>query len=196
MADLNKWKAYREGMVATDSDKNPYPPGSASFKRWVAGKEFGQINGHKVEMVVTDEADESDAEFAALFQYKEPAKKKRKTGKKQNKTPAIDLEKAVQKECIKTLSKFGILQWRNNVGQMQMGKRRVSFGSTGQPDLMGILPDGKFIGVECKRRYGGVVSEKQKLWGTKIKQWHGLWTVVHSGAELSMYLKRKGYEHV
>lgn len=41
--------------------------------------------------------------------------------------------------------------WRNNSGGTKTASGGfIKFGLTGSPDIMGILPDGKFLGVECK----------------------------------------------
>ncbi len=49
--------------------------------------------------------------------------------------------------------------WRANVGRA----RGVSFGEAGQPDIMGLLAGGRFIGIELKQ-VGGKLSSVQEKW--------------------------------
>lgn len=49
-------------------------------------------------------------------------------------------------------SEMGCLIWRNNTGQLEDKTGRwVQFGlCNGSSDLIGLLPDGRFLAVECK----------------------------------------------
>lgn len=59
-------------------------------------------------------------------------------------------ENAVVKECERVLSLAGIPHFRNNSGAVVTGKRFFRYGATGWPDIIGILPGGRMLGVECK----------------------------------------------
>lgn len=50
----------------------------------------------------------------------------------------------------------GIFAWRNQTGAMRTGdgKRFVRFGAVGSPDIIGVLPGGRFLGIECKTPRG------------------------------------------
>lgn len=70
-------------------------------------------------------------------------------------------EAPVLHDCLRYLKKRGIFAWRNNSGTLWTNGQPVSFGYPGSPDIIGILPDGTFLGVECKSATGRQ-SEKQK----------------------------------
>lgn len=65
-------------------------------------------------------------------------------------------EAEVLKTCLALLRAHGVFAWRNNSGQFvgeHKGKRRcVRFGLPGSPDILGVLPCGRFLGLEVKRR--------------------------------------------
>ena len=56
-------------------------------------------------------------------------------------------------------------------------------------DILGILPDGRFLAVECKREKGGVVSPEQKEFLLNINANGGVGIVVHSVDELAKALE-------
>jgi hypothetical protein len=49
----------------------------------------------------------------------------------------------------------------------------------GWPDITGLLPDGRFIGVECKVK-GGRQSEAQKVMERNIRQRNGIYILARS----------------
>lgn len=51
-----------------------------------------------------------------------------------------------QKEVMDYLTAIGIFAWRNNNGS----RGRVRFGLPGASDILGILPDGRFLAIEMK----------------------------------------------
>lgn len=59
-------------------------------------------------------------------------------------------ETELVKACLTVLAAKRIFAWRNNSGALRVGKRFVRFGEPGSPDIIGILPKGRFLGVECK----------------------------------------------
>jgi hypothetical protein len=71
--------------------------------------------------------------------------------------PIEDLtpERDVQKAILAILSLLGVDAWRQNVGTFMAtsnGKtRRIKAGQKGQSDILGILPGGRFLAIECKR---------------------------------------------
>lgn len=58
--------------------------------------------------------------------------------------------------CMIALSKAGALVFRNNVGVLKDASGRpIRYGlAVGSPDIVGIAPDGRFLGVEVKTATG------------------------------------------
>ena len=66
-------------------------------------------------------------------------------------------EANVMNDCMIALSAAGCLVWRNNCGVLpdKTGRPiRYGVGNPGGADLIGIAPDGRFLGVECKTAMG------------------------------------------
>ena len=61
-------------------------------------------------------------------------------------------ESLIVNTCIRWLWHHGCFVWRNNTGAWKPrgGKRPIRYGKPGSPDIIGITPSGRFIGVECK----------------------------------------------
>ena len=93
-------------------------------------------------------------------------------------------ESIVLSQCLMYLRVRGIYCWRNNVGATKIGNRYMSFGMPGSSDILGILPNGKFLAVECKKEKGGILSDKQVEFLNRIKENGGVAVVVHSVNEL------------
>ncbi len=112
----------------------------------------------------------------------------KKVGKK-----LVNKESDVVKSCLSILALKGIFAWRNNTGaviSMYKGKKRfIKYGCKGSPDIIGILPNGKFIGVECKK-VGGKQSDDQVEFQRKVSMNYGIYVVVQSGNELLNYLHK------
>jgi hypothetical protein len=63
-------------------------------------------------------------------------------------------EAYVQQQCLLTAPRFGVTLWRNNIGAAQDVSGRLvryGLGGNGGSDLIGMLRDGTFFAVECKR---------------------------------------------
>jgi len=103
-------------------------------------------------------------------------------------------EGEVLHSCLEVLSLLQICCWRNNTGAVKIGneKRFVRYGKVGSSDILGILPGGRFLAVECKRPGGRRVSGVQKEFLSEIEQNGGLAVVVHSGEELLKKLRENG----
>lgn len=100
--------------------------------------------------------------------------KRRSTGK----------EAAVLHDCMRWLKQAGIFAWRNNSGTLWAGGQPVSFGYPGSPDIIGILPDGKFLGVECKSATGKQ-SVKQIAFQKRIEEVGGVYVLARRVEDLS-----------
>ena len=82
-------------------------------------------------------------------------------------------EGAIVKACLEYLNLKGIFAWRNNSGALRdKTNRPVMFGKPGSADILGILPGGKFICVECKAGKGKP-TEKQKEFLGRISKMGG-----------------------
>lgn len=99
-------------------------------------------------------------------------------------------ENTVLTECLAYLNLVGVFCWRNNTGAYKIGNRFIRYGYKGSSDIIGILPDGRFLAVECKREKGGVLSEAQKDFITAIQNNGGIACVVHSVADLQKIIKK------
>lgn len=77
-------------------------------------------------------------------------------------------ESAVLRACLSYLAVRGIRAWRNNSGlAMFAGKsgkpRPVRFGKQGQADILGYMPDGRFVAVECKASDGKATPDQEEF---------------------------------
>lgn len=103
---------------------------------------------------------------------------------------ALDVQESiVLKSCLEWLQAHNIYCWRNNTGACKAGSRFIRYGYKGSSDILGILPDGRFLAVECKRGKGGVVSDDQKVFLSKIAVNGGVAIVAHSLEDMTTALK-------
>lgn len=101
-------------------------------------------------------------------------------------------EAGVVSSCLGLLDLMSIKAWRNNTGALKDSKGRlVRYGLKGSADIIGILPDGRFLSVECKRE-GGKVRPEQKQFQDMINSNNGVAVIVHSCDELLAELKKRG----
>jgi hypothetical protein len=63
-------------------------------------------------------------------------------------------EQDTVRACLQLLSLRGVFAWRNNSGAFVLGRGRgrrfFRAGLPGSSDVLGVLPGGKFLAVECK----------------------------------------------
>ena len=78
------------------------------------------------------------------------------------------LEKEIQKQILAALEIAGIFCWRQNQGTVAHAKtnrharRFVRFTSKkGVSDIIGCLPDGKFLAIEVKRPGGKLTADQE-----------------------------------
>jgi hypothetical protein len=104
------------------------------------------------------------------------------------------LERDVKYACMDFLEKSGAFCWNNPTGCTRVGADRwVHFGKVGSSDIIGILPDGRFIAVETKASKGGRLSDTQKSFLEKVRQHGGVAIVARSTADIEAELVRQGY---
>lgn len=101
------------------------------------------------------------------------------------------MESDLTKACLDFFAIKKILAWRNNSGAMKYAYKRkngqihngfMRFGAVGSPDIIAVY-NGKFIGVECKDRYGKQ-SPAQKEFEAKVKKAGGEYWLIRSIDEL------------
>ena len=102
-------------------------------------------------------------------------------------------ENLVLNGCLQYLELRGIYHWRNNTGAVQIAPGRfMRFGKVGSSDILGILPRGRLLCVECKAK-GGRLSPEQKQFLADAQGLGALAIVVYSWSELDEYLRKEGY---
>lgn len=76
-------------------------------------------------------------------------------------------ETAVQRQCLDYLRLVGVFAWRqNNIGNPG---RRFN-GLRGVADILGILPDGRFLAIEVKVPGGKLRPEQEEFRDNVIKR--------------------------
>ncbi len=82
-------------------------------------------------------------------------------------------ESAIVSSILKALALRRVLAWRANAGLLVLGKgpsKRVESGDpAGTPDVIGILPGGRFFGLEVKTQTGRV-RPAQHAWGDRARE--------------------------
>jgi len=89
-------------------------------------------------------------------------------------------ERAVQKACLTWLRAQGALVAVTDAGAAY--RAGAFFGDAiprGWPDLTGLLPDGRFLGVECKAKRGRQ-SPAQKVMEREIRKRNGIYVLARS----------------
>lgn len=100
-------------------------------------------------------------------------------------------ETELVKACLEFLRLRGVMAWRNNTGAFVVrngkGRRFMRCGTPGSPDIIGILPGGRFLGIECKvgvRR----LSKVQRAWHEEAEAAGAAVAVVYGTLELECEL--------
>jgi hypothetical protein len=102
-------------------------------------------------------------------------------------------EGQIKLACLRYLIRRGFFVWNNPSGAVRIGPDRwIHFGLRGSSDIIGILPDGRFLAVEVKSRHGRV-SPEQAVFLKKVRDMHGIAVVARSFRELDAALRREGY---
>jgi hypothetical protein len=104
------------------------------------------------------------------------------------------LERDIKAACLDYLDLCGAFVWNNPTGCTRVGADRwVHFGKLGSADIIGLLPDGRFICVETKASKGGRLSDAQKCFLDKVRQHGGVAIVASSTADIEAELVQGGY---
>lgn len=98
-------------------------------------------------------------------------------------------ENKVVQACFQVLKARGIFAWRNNTGCAWVGNRPIRYGLPGSADILGLLPDGRFLAVECKSAKGKQ-SDVQKRFQENVENSNGLYVLAYSAEDLEEALAR------
>lgn len=99
-------------------------------------------------------------------------------------------ERAVQRACLAELRRLGCLVVVTDAGAAY--RAGAFFGDAiprGWPDITALLPDGRFVGIECKAPHGRQ-STAQKRMETEIRRRNGIYILARSAEDV-----RKGIQH-
>ena len=102
-------------------------------------------------------------------------------------------EGRIKTACLRYLERRGFYAWNNPTGAVQIRPGKfLRFGKVGSSDILGVLPDGKFLAIEVKAS-NGRLSPEQSAFLEKIRGKGGLALLVRSWQELDAALRREGY---
>jgi hypothetical protein len=102
-------------------------------------------------------------------------------------------EGRVKAACLRCLAKRGILAWNNPSGAVRIAPDRwLHFGKKGSADILGILPGGRFLAVECKAP-DGRLSPEQRQFLADIKALGGMAIVAKSCRDIEAALMEAEY---
>ena len=103
-------------------------------------------------------------------------------------------ESHVLEGCLNYLQVRGIYHWRNNTGAVRIRPGQfMRFGKKGSSDILGILPGGRLLCVECKAPNRGRLSPEQKQFLADVRELGALALVVRGWQELDEALRKAGY---
>lgn len=88
-------------------------------------------------------------------------------------------ENKIQRYCYDTMKAWGWIPYRTN----KNSKGRNAFREPGVADIIGCLPSGHYIGVECKTP-DGKQSDEQKDYEKRVKHNNAIYVVIREEKEL------------
>lgn len=97
-------------------------------------------------------------------------------------------ETELQHEILQYLKLRNIFCWRNNAGLVIKG-RVIHMSPAGSPDIIGVMPDGRFLGIEVKLPRKDL-SDKQAELFAKLRDNKAYCFVAHSTTEVEWHLAR------
>lgn len=127
----------------------------------------------------------------------------KKTGIRSSRISPVSIKKSLEptemqivKVILDYLALRKIYTWRNNSATMFYSSKgkdyAVRMGKKGSSDIIGLLPNGVFLGIEVKRPKG-IVSPDQILFLDHIKQNKGVAFVAYSLDDVIRELKNVGF---
>ena len=103
------------------------------------------------------------------------------------------MEQELVKLCLDYLAYHKIFAFRNNTGAyITPNKHFIKFGYVGSGDIFGVLPDGKFLSIECKNKKNKT-TPNQEIFIKRVNDNKGLAFVVRALEDLILKLKEYGY---
>jgi hypothetical protein len=99
----------------------------------------------------------------------------------------VSSESVIVTQCLEWLALRRVFAWRNNTGACKLDGRWIRYGHPGSGDILGILPSGLFLSVECKAP-AGRQSKQQKLFQKMIERNGGVYILARSAGELERHL--------
>jgi hypothetical protein len=102
-------------------------------------------------------------------------------------------EGRIKADILRYLERRGFFAWNNPSGAVRIAPDRwVHFGRKGSADILGCLPNGRFLAIEVKAPHGRL-SQEQKEFLENIRGFGGLAIVARSSRELDEALREAGY---
>ena len=87
----------------------------------------------------------------------------------------------------------GFFAWNNPTGALEVRPRQwMRFGKVGSADIMGCLPGGRFLAIECKAERGRLSGAQQDFL-YEVERLGGLAIVARSWTDVGMALHEAGY---
>ena len=106
----------------------------------------------------------------------------------------VTSEGRILADCLRYLEIRGIYHWRNNTGAVQVRPGQfMRFGKKGSSDILGVLPGGRLLCIECKAPDGGRLSPEQKRFIADVQKLGALALVVRGCLELDAALREAGF---
>ncbi len=103
--------------------------------------------------------------------------------RKRKSRKAVVPEKVIQAKILAWLKQTGLLHWRQNSGCLFVGRRMITLGVAGLPDIIVVIPPtGKFVGIEVKSSTGKL-RPKQEEFRDRLRKEGGSYYVVRSVEE-------------
>lgn len=99
-------------------------------------------------------------------------------------------ENDVVQACLQWLALHNVMAWRNQTTGLYDPTRKVfrKFnGLKGVSDILGVLPGGRFLGIECKKK-GGYPSPEQRAFIQMVNDAGGLAFVARGTEDLEAHL--------
>jgi hypothetical protein len=88
------------------------------------------------------------------------------------------------------------MAWNHPTGAIRIAPDRwLHFGKKGSADILGCLPGGRFLAVECKAEHGRL-SPEQRQFLADVKALGGLAIVAKSWQDIDQALREAGYSGI
>lgn len=69
-------------------------------------------------------------------------------------------ETRLQHDILIYLAYRGVEAWRNNTGAFYRRGHMIKYGTLGSTDIIGVLPNGRFLGIETKTEKGKLSNDQ------------------------------------